>query len=86
MRWKLVTKPRHQTPCVQHVRRFRRLQKSVTGVRGPVTRDRRCEGNAKRDLVLVDGLELSQKLKKRRGDTWRSLALISPGIREMLGR
>ena len=88
-RWnavELVTKPRHQTPCVQHVRRFRRLQKSVTGVRGPVTRDRRCEGNAKRDLVLVDGLELSQKLKKRRGDTWRSLALISPGIREMLGR
>jgi hypothetical protein len=88
-RWnavELVTKPRHQTPCVQHVRRFRRLQKSVTGVRGPVTRDRRCEGTAKRDLVLVDGLELSQKLKKRRGDTWRSLALISPGIREMLGR
>ena len=88
-RWnavELVTKPRHQSPCVQDVRRFRRLQKSVTGVRGPVTRDSGCEGRAKLDLVLMEGLELSRKLKKRRGETWRSLALISPGIREMLGR
>ena len=88
-RWnavELVTKPRHQAPCARHVRRFRRLQNSVTGYRGPAPRDDRCEGAAKRDLVLVDGRELSERLRKKRGGTWRSLALISPGIREMLGR
>jgi hypothetical protein len=86
-RWnavELVTKPRHQAACVQHTRHFRRLQNSVTGVRGPLSRDRRCERTAKRDLELVDGIELSRKLKKKRAETWRSLALISPGIREML--
>ena len=88
-RWnavEIVTKPRHETPCIQHVRHFRRLQKSVTGIRGPLSRDQRCDGAAELDLVLVDGLELSQRLKKKRGETWRSLALISPGIREILGR
>ena len=88
-RWnavEIVTKPRHESPCVQHVRHFRRLQKSITGLRGPFSKDRRCDGMPERQLALVDGLELSQKLKKKRGETWRSLALISPGIREMLGR
>ena len=86
-RWnavELVTKPRPEAPCVQHVRRFRRLQKSVTGIRGPAPRDDRCEGAARRDLALVDGRELSERLRKKRGETWRSLAVISPGIREML--
>lgn len=88
-RWnavELVTKPRHQTQCVHHVRRFRRLQKAVTGIQGPVSRDEQCEGTARRDVALVDGQELSAKLRKKRGETWRSLALISPGIREMLRR
>ena len=88
-RWnavELVTKPRHETQCLQHVRRFRRLQEAVTGIRGPLSRAEPCVDTAKRDVVLVDGQELSERLRKRRGETWRSLALISPGIREMLRR
>ena len=49
-RWnavELVTKPRHQTRCVQHVRRFRRLQKAVTGIQGPVSGDEGCRRNCR---------------------------------------
>ena len=50
----------------------------MTGIQGPIIRDETCGNAPKRDLVLVDGLELSEKLREKRGETWRSLALISP--------
>ena len=88
-RWddvELVTRPRHQAPCVQHVRRIRRVQKSVTGIRGAVPTDKSCEGIAERNLILVNGLELAKKFKEKRGETWRSLLQMSPGMRELIRR
>ena len=88
-RWddvELVTKPYHGAYCVQHTRRISRVQESVTGIRSTVSTDELCKGLAEKYLVLVDGLELSQRLRDKRIETWRSLTQISPGMWRTIGQ
>ena len=88
-RWddiEVVTKPRHDAICVQHVLRISRVQKSVTGIRSTVSTEELCKGISEKYLVLADGLELSQKLQERQAEAWRSLTQISPSLMEMLNQ
>ena len=88
-RWddtELVTKPRHDALCVQHILRISRVQESVTGIRSTVSTEELCKGISEKYLVLADGLEWSQKLQKRQAEAWRNLTQVSPSLIEMLNQ
>ena len=88
-RWddiEVVTRPSKTAHCVQKVLRISRIQESVASIRSRASADELCDIVLERYLVLVDGAELSKKLRKKQSETWRNLMQISPRSLPRLGR
>jgi len=89
-RWdahEIVTKPLQTTfGCVRYLRRFNRLQKSVTGIRSTISDEGICKGvdTQEKHMVLTDGFkvfwDLLQEHNKKRG----RLLNISPDLLQYL--
>jgi hypothetical protein len=75
----LVTKPR-QYGCVRYVRRFNRVQGSVTGIRSTTASDGLCKAvdKSEKHLLLADGIEIH--LKMLREHTAKQKEIIAPEL------
>jgi len=89
-RWdqhEIVTKPRQSgSDCTRYIRRFNRLQKSVTGIRSTISNEGICKGveAGEKYLVLTDGHKVYwDLLQENNAKRWK-LMLISPGLLERI--
>lgn len=87
-RWdqhEIVTKPL-QFLCTRYVRRFNRLQKSVTGIRSTISNHEGCKGieASQKYLVLTDGFKVYWELKQNRMKKMQELVQISLGLLKTL--
>jgi Putative peptidoglycan binding domain len=81
-RWdqhELITKPR-QYGCVRYVRRFNRVQSSVTGIRSTTSSDALCKAvdKSEKHLLLVDGIEIHLKLLREH--TAKQKEIVAPDL------
>ncbi|MBZ5513960.1 MAG: peptidoglycan-binding protein [Acidobacteriia bacterium] len=80
-RWdgvEITTKPL-QFGCARYVRRFNRLQKSVTGIRSTTSNEGACKALdlTEKHLVLTDGFKVYWELREQRLKRQRDLLRIS---------
>jgi len=83
-RWndeEIITKPL-QFGCTGTVRRWNRIQKTVTGVRSTTSNEGSCREVEREevDLTLEDGNEVSRKLTQKQQEAWRNIMRISPDV------
>lgn len=83
-RWdgiELVTKPL-QFGCTRYVRRFNKVQKSVTGIRSTTSTEGVCKelDKTEKHLILTDGFEVAQRLRRKQKETWLQLMQVSPDL------
>lgn len=89
-RWddhEIVTKPLQPAfGCVRYVRRFNKLQKSVTGIRSTISNKDMCKMVEAKELqmVLTDGFKVYRELAQERNKKWRQLLNISPPLLQYL--
>src|SRR3989344_6633671 len=90
-RWddhEIVTKPLQSAlGCVRHVRRFNKLQKSVTGIRSTISNETNCKEVFVKELYmeLTDGFKVYSELLQERNKKWRQLMNFSPPLLKYLG-
>lgn len=87
-RWdthEVVTKPL-QFGCTRYVRRFNRVQKSVTSIRSTISTEDTCKGidHTEKYLVLSDGFNVYWELQQKQQKKWRELIQISPELVKLL--
>ena len=83
-RWdgvEIITKPL-QFGCARYVRRFNRLQKSVTGIRSTTSNEGACKALdlTEKHLVLTDGFKVYWELSQQRLKRRRELLRMSPQL------
>jgi len=85
-RWdahEIVTKPKETSSgCVRYVRRFNKVQKSVTGLRSTISTGEFCKGVEVKEMymILSDGFKVYWELSKAYKKTLRELMRFSPGV------
>jgi hypothetical protein len=89
-RWddhEIVTKPK-ETPasCVRYMRRFNRLQKSVTGLRSTISTEGLCKGVETKEMhmILSDGFKVYRELSQTSNEKVRQLMRYAPQVIEAL--
>lgn len=89
-RWddhEIVTKPLQSAlGCVRYVRKFNKLQKSVTGIRNTISNETMCKVVESKEMhmVLTDGFKVYWELAQSRNKKWRQLLNISPPLLQYL--
>lgn len=89
-RWddhEIVTKPRETSAgCVRYVRRFNRVQKSVTGLRSTISTEGLCKETEPKEmhLLLSDGFKVYWDLYQTSKKALRELMRFSPGVMKSL--
>jgi hypothetical protein len=85
-RWddhEIVTKPRETSAgCVRYVRRFNRVQKSVTGLRSTISTGELCKGVEIKEMhmILSDGFKVYWELYQTSRKAVRELMRFSPEV------
>lgn len=87
-RWdkhEILTKPK-QFGCVRQVRRFNRVQKSVTGLRNTTSQDDACKAVDAKEfhMQLSNGFDVYWKLLQRFQKQYRSLMQFTPDAMKLL--
>lgn len=87
-RWdkhEIITKPK-QFGCVRQVRRFNRVQKSVTGLRSTTSQDDACKAVDAKEfhMQLSNGFDVYWKLLQRFQKQYRSLMQFTPDALKLL--
>jgi hypothetical protein len=87
-RWdqqEIVTKPLERG-CARYVRRFNRVQQSVSGIRSTISRQGSCASvdNGDKFLVLTNGIEVYSQIVAKHREDWSPLFQMSPGLVQKL--
>lgn len=83
--YEIVTKPVETSAgCVRYVRKFNRVQKSVTGLRSTISSGGLCKGVAANEMhmILSDGFKIYLDLYQTSRDARNRLMRISPEARK----
>jgi hypothetical protein len=91
-RWddhEIITKPRETSAsCVRYVRKFNRVQKSVTGLRSTISIGGPCKGVEAKEMhmILSDGFKVYWELYQTSKKAIRELMRFSPEVIKSIGQ